>query len=44
MNVAVAISCIECNWSEEDNDFYENHQWLPDRLWCINKDIKEDLK
>jgi len=23
--------------SEDEEDFYETHQWLPDRLWCINK-------
>jgi hypothetical protein len=23
--------------SEFEEDFYETHQWLPERLWCINK-------
>jgi hypothetical protein len=32
-----AYSCIECNQSDSDEGFYETHQWLPDRLWCINK-------
>ena len=30
-------SCIQCNMSEDEEDFYETHQWLPDRLWCVNK-------
>jgi hypothetical protein len=30
-------SCIQCNMSEFEEDFYETHQWLPERLWCINK-------
>jgi hypothetical protein len=30
-------SCIECNQLDSDEDFYETHQWLPDRLWCLNK-------
>jgi hypothetical protein len=41
MSAAVAISCIECNQSEEDEDFYDKHQWLPDRLWCVNKRVDE---
>jgi hypothetical protein len=30
-------SCIQCNMLEDEEDFYKTHQWLPDRLWCINK-------
>jgi hypothetical protein len=22
---------------DSDEDFYETHQWLPEKLWCINK-------
>ena len=29
--------CIKCNMSEDEVDFYETHQWLPDTLWCVNK-------
>jgi hypothetical protein len=37
MSVSMDTSCIQCNMSEDEEDFYETHQWLPDRLWCINK-------
>jgi hypothetical protein len=33
----MATSCIQCNKLDTDEDFYETHQWLPDRLWCVNK-------
>ena len=33
----MAISCIQCNMLDSNEDFYETHQWLPERLWCINK-------
>lgn len=34
-------SCIECNKSDTEDDFYETHQWLPDRLWCVNKRVDD---
>jgi hypothetical protein len=37
MSASMDTSCIQCNMSEDEEDFYETHQWLPDRLWCINK-------
>jgi hypothetical protein len=37
MSVSMGTSCIQCNMSEDEEDFYETHQWLPERLWCINK-------
>jgi hypothetical protein len=37
MSVSMDTSCIECNMSEDEEDFYETHQWLPNKLWCINK-------
>ncbi len=41
MSAAVAISCIECNQSDEDESFYDKHQWLPDKLWCVNKSVED---
>jgi hypothetical protein len=29
--------CNKCDMSEFEEDFYETHQWLPDRLWCVKK-------
>jgi hypothetical protein len=37
MNVSMATSCIQCNMSDDEEDFYETHQWLPGKLWCVNK-------
>lgn len=33
----MGTSCIQCNMSDDEEDFYETHQWLPDRLWCVTK-------
>ncbi len=27
--------------SDTDESFYEVHQWLPDKLWCVNKRIQD---
>jgi hypothetical protein len=29
--------CNKCDMSEFEEDFYETHQWLPEKLWCVNK-------
>jgi hypothetical protein len=33
----MGTSCIQCNMSDDEEDFYETHQWLPEKLWCVNK-------
>lgn len=37
----MAISCIECNMMDTEEEFWEVHQQLPTRLWCVNKKVEE---
>ena len=29
---------------DSDEDFYETHQWLPERLWCTTKNMEDNIK
>ena len=33
--------CTKCDMSEFEEDFYETHQWLPGKLWCVNKNTNQ---